>query len=84
MSGSADTNFTSIIYTKLPALLSMKKSVYDHLFLILAGICLNQQMCAANIRLLAAFFTELLKFTPLYCRGRVYCSQRERYILYVL
>ena len=42
MSGCADTNFTNIIYTKLTALLSMKKSIYDRLFLILAEICLNQ------------------------------------------
>ena len=56
MSGCADTNFTNIIYTKLPALLSMKKSIYEHLFLILAGICLNQRTGIANIRFQTLFY----------------------------
>ena len=75
MPSCADTNFTITIYTKLHALLSMKKSISEHCSA--AEICLIQRTGIANICLEVAFFTELLKSTPLYRRGRVYYRQRE-------
>jgi hypothetical protein len=53
MHGCADTNFTITIYTKLPALLSIKKSMSEHR--LGAEICLIHRTGIVNIRLVATF-----------------------------